>query len=68
MSEIDKVSVLDAEIQLRKRTIIFLISEYASRHESERGKIIAFLNEVIPDMAVGTAAIAQEILNEIQKS
>lgn len=67
MTEIDRASVLEAEIQLHKRTILFLISEYASRYETERGKILAFLNELIPDMTPSTAAIAQEILDVLQE-
>ncbi len=64
MNETSRTSALEAELQLRKKTIIFLVAEYAARNEGEYAKIIAFLKEVIPDMSAAPAAIAQEILDE----
>lgn len=65
MENTAKVLRLEAELQLRKRTILFLISEYVSRNIEERGKVIAFLEEVMPDMSPEAAEIAATLLAEV---
>lgn len=68
MTDKDKIAALEAELILRKRTILFLITEYASRYENERPKIITFLKEVRPDLAPNTGEVVREILDAVTKS
>ena len=67
MSEKQRIAALEAEIALRSRTILFLLSEFVSRYQDDRQKIVDFLDETIPDMAPTTAEIAREILEHIRK-
>ncbi|WP_312530454.1 hypothetical protein [Paracoccus sp. (in: a-proteobacteria)] len=64
MNENARISALEAELQLRKKTILFLVAEYAARNAGEHAKIIAFLQEIIPDMSRAPANVAQEVLDE----
>lgn len=64
----EKQLALDIELAVRKRTIIFLISEYVSRNEKDRDKILAFLEDVVPDMEPQPAEIARELMSELQKA
>lgn len=63
----EKILALDAELSVRKRTIIFLISEYVSRNQTDREKILAFLADIIPDMEPQAAEIARELVNELKE-
>ncbi|MBK4215703.1 hypothetical protein JJJ17_07185 [Paracoccus caeni] len=62
----DAVSRLEQELQIRQRTVLFLVSEYVSRNPAERSRIIAFLEELLPDMDEAAAQIAREILHDLK--
>lgn len=68
MHPTERLVALEADLQLRRRTIMFLVAEYATRNDGQHAKIIAFLKEIIPDMDGNAAAIAQEILDELYKA
>ncbi|WP_234464195.1 hypothetical protein [Paracoccus caeni] len=62
----DTVSRLEQELQIRQRTVLFLVAEYVSRNPAERPKIIAFLEELLPDMDEAAAVIGREILYDLR--
>lgn len=67
MNPTERIAALEAELQLRRRTIMFLVAEYATRNEGQHAKIVAFIKGMIPDMEGNAAAIAQEILDGLTK-
>ncbi len=67
MNPTARLAALEAELQLRRRTIMFLVAEYATRNEGQHAKIIAFLEGIIPDMDGNAAGIAQEILDGLRE-
>lgn len=67
MNATKRLTALQAELQLRRRTIMFLVAEYATRNEGQHAKIVAFLDGIIPDMDGNAAAIAQEILDGLRE-
>lgn len=62
----DTISRLEHELQIRQRTVLFLVAEYVSRNPAERQKIIAFLEELLPDMDDAAAQIGREILHDLK--
>ncbi|WP_294929395.1 hypothetical protein [uncultured Paracoccus sp.] len=66
MNENQKIAALEAELRTRKRTILFLVAEYAAQNEGERRKIISFLKETMPDLSESAAAIAREVLDAVE--
>ena len=66
MPESLKIAALEEEIAVRNRTILFLLSEFVTRHREDQDKIIAFMEDVLPDLAPPTAGIARELLAHIR--
>lgn len=67
MRDKERIAELEEELELRQRTILFLIAEYAAENDGEKARIVAFLRGMIPEMPPRTAAVAQEILDELGK-